>query len=106
MMAAMTAIRSAASEIARRVMKRLSTALPAAADKNAEQHARDKHDHRRAERALFHFFDDGLRRALGFAPAALGRSAKLVRGVRAPIAGGILQNFRDLHKVGTQILQF
>src|SRR6267142_6514042 len=105
MIAAMTAVRSAASDIAKRAMKRLSTALPAAADKNAEQHASDKHDHRCAERALFHFLDVGLRRSLGFAPAALGRCAKLVCRVRATIAGGILQNFRDLHKVGTQILQ-
>src|SRR5258706_5335041 len=100
MITAMTAIRSAASEIAKRAIKRLSTALPAAADKNAEQHAGDKHNHRCAERALFHFFDNGLCGALGFAPAALGGCAKLVCGVRAAISSRILYEFRDLHQVG------
>src|SRR6476661_9426086 len=106
MIAAITAIRSTASEIAKRAMKRLSTALPAAADKNAEQHAGDKDDHCRAERALFHFVDNGLRRALRFAPAALGRGPELICRVRPSIDCGILKNFRDLHKIGTQILQF
>src|SRR5882757_8356611 len=106
MIAATRAISSAASEIAKRAKKRLSTELPAAADKNPEQNAGDKYDHRRAQRAVFHFFDHGLRRALGLAPAAFGCGPELVRRVRAPVASRVLQDFRDLHEIPTQVFQF
>src|SRR3954463_12650819 len=102
----MSAIRITASEIARRAKNRLNTALPAAADQQPEQHAGDEHDHRRAERALFHLVDHTLRRALGFAPAALRGFTNLISSFGAALPGGVFEDFTDLGEIGAQIPQF
>src|SRR5262245_66591050 len=101
----MTAIRTAASEIAKRKKNRLTTALPAAAEQEAEQHASDEDHHGGAERALLHFLEHRLGRALGFGPAALRGLTDAVGGLGAAALRRVLQDFGDPREVGAQVFQ-
>ncbi len=60
----------------------------------------------RADRAIFHFFDDRLGRAFGVGPAALGGFTDAVRRFRPAGFGAVLENVGDFGEVVAQIAQF